>query len=235
MKELVVVSGKGGTGKTSIVASFGVLADGAVLADCDVDASDLHLVLEPTVLREEEFSGGSRARILPDACVGCAKCRQLCRFDAVHCDGRGNDFVGKNGFAYAIDGAASEIRQPGSAVRRRGQAYHLSIGGARILFEDRTDVAYIQIRHRDIHEHQRRAQPVRDLQYLAPLVCGNRTVALSLERLRQHLEIQRIVVDEQNGVRRQRGRFPAVFHNASFFLKDYAFGAETVPLPRLTA
>ncbi len=57
MKELVVVSGKGGTGKTSIVASFAVLAEGAVLADCDVDASDLHLVLEPRILREAEFSG----------------------------------------------------------------------------------------------------------------------------------------------------------------------------------
>ena len=105
MKELVVVSGKGGTGKTSIVASFAVLAKGAVLADCDVDASDLHLVLEPTVLREEEFSGGSRARILSDVCVGCAKCRQLCRFDAVRCDGPGNDFVEKT---YRVDPIACE-------------------------------------------------------------------------------------------------------------------------------
>ena len=105
MKELVVVSGKGGTGKTSIVASFAVLAEGAVLADCDVDASDLHLVLEPTVLREEEFSGGSRARILSDVCVGCAKCEQLCRFDAVRCDGPGNDFVEKT---YRVDPIACE-------------------------------------------------------------------------------------------------------------------------------
>jgi len=105
MKELVVVSGKGGTGKTSIVASFAVLAEGAVLADCDVDASDLHLVLEPRILRESEFSGGSRARIMSDRCTGCAKCEQLCRFDAVHCDGPGNECVGKT---YRVDPLACE-------------------------------------------------------------------------------------------------------------------------------
>jgi len=105
MKELVVVSGKGGTGKTSIVASFAVLGEGAVLADCDVDASDLHLVLTPRVLRETEFSGGSQARILPKVCVGCAKCRQLCRFDAIQCDGPGNDFVEKT---YRVDPIACE-------------------------------------------------------------------------------------------------------------------------------
>ena len=63
MKELVVISGKGGTGKTSIVASFAALAQKAVLADCDVDAADLHLVLEPKIIRRESFSGGKRARI----------------------------------------------------------------------------------------------------------------------------------------------------------------------------
>lgn len=83
MKELVVISGKGGTGKTSVVASFAALAEGAVLADCDVDAADLHLVLEPRVERREEFSGGKRARILPEACAACGKCAELCRFGAV--------------------------------------------------------------------------------------------------------------------------------------------------------
>ena len=60
MKELVVISGKGGTGKTSVVASFAALADGIVLADCDVDAADLHLVLEPKIVHRESFSGGKR-------------------------------------------------------------------------------------------------------------------------------------------------------------------------------
>jgi MinD superfamily P-loop ATPase len=105
VKELVVISGKGGTGKTSILASFAALAPRTVLADCDVDASDLHLVLEPRVLREAEFSGGSRARILPEVCVGCAKCQQLCRFDAIDCDGAGNEFVQKT---YRVDPLACE-------------------------------------------------------------------------------------------------------------------------------
>ena len=71
MKELVVVSGKGGTGKTSIVAAFAALADGKVLADCDVDAADLHLVLEPSIRKREVFRGGKQARILSEDCARC--------------------------------------------------------------------------------------------------------------------------------------------------------------------
>jgi len=83
MKELVVISGKGGTGKTSIVASFARLAGSCVLADCDVDAADLHLILAPTVLRREPFSGGSGASIRPDDCTACGTCESVCRFHAV--------------------------------------------------------------------------------------------------------------------------------------------------------
>ncbi len=84
MKELVVISGKGGTGKTSIVAAFAALAKNkAVLADCDVDAADLHLVLEPNIIQQEDFSGGSRAKINPDLCIACGKCQEVCRFDAI--------------------------------------------------------------------------------------------------------------------------------------------------------
>ncbi len=82
-KELVVISGKGGTGKTSVVAGFAVLARGVVLADCDVDASDLHLVLAPEVQRSEPFSGGKRAKIDPGKCIRCGKCMALCRFGAI--------------------------------------------------------------------------------------------------------------------------------------------------------
>ena len=82
MKELVVISGKGGTGKTSVVASFAALAEKAVLADCDVDAADLHLVLEPRIVKRSQFSGGSRARIMPGHCTACGKCEEVCRFDA---------------------------------------------------------------------------------------------------------------------------------------------------------
>jgi len=83
MKELVVISGKGGTGKTSIVASFGALAESKVLADCDVDAADLHLVLAPEIEHTEDFSGGKRAEILADKCVACGDCFEACRFDAI--------------------------------------------------------------------------------------------------------------------------------------------------------
>ncbi len=84
MKELVIISGKGGTGKTSVTASFAALAHNPVLADCDVDAADLHLVLEPRVQRRESFSGGFGARIDPERCTACGKCKNLCRFDAIH-------------------------------------------------------------------------------------------------------------------------------------------------------
>ena len=83
MKELVVISGKGGTGKTSIVAAFAALAESSVLADCDVDAADLHLVLDPKIRQRETFTGGSVARINIEQCERCDVCRELCRFDAI--------------------------------------------------------------------------------------------------------------------------------------------------------
>lgn len=88
MKELVVVSGKGGTGKTSLVAAFASLSTHAVLADCDVDAANLHLLLEPRVQERSEFRAGHVARIRMTDCTGCGICRDFCRFDAV-LNGRG--------------------------------------------------------------------------------------------------------------------------------------------------
>jgi MinD superfamily P-loop ATPase len=82
-RELVVVSGKGGTGKTSVVASFAVLAGNTVVADCDVDAADLHLVLEPRIVETERFSSGHDAVIRQSDCDGCGLCEVVCRFDAV--------------------------------------------------------------------------------------------------------------------------------------------------------
>lgn len=81
--ELVVISGKGGTGKTSIVASFIALAERPAMADCDVDAADLHLVLSPLVRERRPFSGGSAAVIEPALCTACGKCVASCRFDAI--------------------------------------------------------------------------------------------------------------------------------------------------------
>ncbi len=83
MKELVVISGKGGTGKTSVAACFAVLARDPVMADCDVDAADLHLILKPNIIHREVFSGGYRADIRTEDCTGCGTCLKLCRFDAV--------------------------------------------------------------------------------------------------------------------------------------------------------
>jgi MinD superfamily P-loop ATPase len=84
MKELVVLSGKGGTGKTSIVASFAALAQSKVLADCDVDAADLHLVLQPTMRVNHEFWSGQVAVIDEEKCTQCGLCQDLCRFGAIN-------------------------------------------------------------------------------------------------------------------------------------------------------
>lgn len=105
MKELVVISGKGGTGKTSVVASFAALAREAVIVDCDVDAADLHLVLEPQIQRREDFTAGSKARIKPGHCTACGKCEELCRFDAIYFDGPGN---GKVPRTFRVDSSACE-------------------------------------------------------------------------------------------------------------------------------
>jgi MinD superfamily P-loop ATPase len=105
MKELAVISGKGGTGKTSLVASFAVLSRECVLADCDVDAADLHLVLEPQALDRGLFSGGKRARIKAGHCVACGKCEEICRFDAIFFDGPGNGQAEKT---FRIDPIACE-------------------------------------------------------------------------------------------------------------------------------
>jgi MinD superfamily P-loop ATPase len=83
MKELVIISGKGGTGKTTFVASFAALTTQAVLADCDVDAADLHLLLHPTIKQREEFRSGVTAYIDPEKCTHCGKCQEVCRFDAI--------------------------------------------------------------------------------------------------------------------------------------------------------
>jgi MinD superfamily P-loop ATPase len=83
MKEIVVLSGKGGTGKTTIVASFAALAKNKVLADCDVDAADLHLLLQPTITKTEEFWSGKTAFIDKKFCTRCEICEQVCRFDAI--------------------------------------------------------------------------------------------------------------------------------------------------------
>lgn len=90
MRELVVLSGKGGTGKTTLAGSVGAYLDSLVYADCDVDAPNLHLLLEHKPLHEEPYYGGKRPVVDPDACTGCGICTTLCRFEAIE-DGKVNE------------------------------------------------------------------------------------------------------------------------------------------------
>lgn len=83
MKQIVVISGKGGTGKSVITGSFASLTKNKVMADCDVDAADLHLLLHPTVKETHEFRGGKTAFIDDARCTQCGKCEKVCRFDAI--------------------------------------------------------------------------------------------------------------------------------------------------------
>jgi len=87
-KELVVISGKGGTGKTSIVSSFATLAENKIMVDCDVDAADLHLILKPEIQKTTEFYSGKTAEIIEDKCTKCGKCIEVCRFEAIS-----NEFI----------------------------------------------------------------------------------------------------------------------------------------------
>ncbi|MCP4131435.1 MAG: (4Fe-4S)-binding protein [bacterium] len=83
MDEIVIISGKGGTGKTSIAASFAALATNKIVVDCDVDAADMHLILNPEIKYEEDFEGGKEAVLDHDTCVKCGTCMDLCRFGAI--------------------------------------------------------------------------------------------------------------------------------------------------------
>ncbi len=117
MKQLVILSGKGGTGKTTVAAALAHLAArelSVVLADADVDAANLELVLSPERQEEHPFTGGKVAVIDPEKCIGCGVCKAACRFDAVHSlpDAR-----------YRVDPLACEgcaacfYRCPGEAIR----------------------------------------------------------------------------------------------------------------------
>jgi MinD superfamily P-loop ATPase len=86
IRELVIISGKGGTGKTSVAASMAYLAKDKVIADCDVDAADMHLVLQPETIETHEFDGGVKACIRKDLCTSCGECLDYCRFGAISDD-----------------------------------------------------------------------------------------------------------------------------------------------------
>lgn len=88
IKQIIIISGKGGTGKTVLTGAFASLAKKKVMADCDVDAADLHLLLSPKIKERHEFRSGLTAEIDQEICEQCGRCRDICRFDAI-----GTDFI----------------------------------------------------------------------------------------------------------------------------------------------
>ncbi len=89
MVELVVASGKGGTGKTSLVGSFAALAGKTVLVDCDVDAANLNLIIDHDIIEKHDFSSSKKASIVKSRCSSCGICSEKCRFEAIEIDGEG--------------------------------------------------------------------------------------------------------------------------------------------------
>jgi len=135
MKELVVISGKGGTGKTSLTAAFAALSEHRVLCDADVDAADLHLLMAPETKTCTDFVGGSIAEIDPEKCTQCGLCREMCRFsaisedfivDAIACEGCGVcvDFCPEQ----AIDFPAQVCGQWFISNTRYGPMVHARLG-----------------------------------------------------------------------------------------------------------
>ena len=85
-KEVTIISGKGGTGKTTLTACFAQLAEDKVMTDNDVDAADLHLLLRPSVLEAHDFVGGVTATIDPEVCTGCGVCASICPSGAIQAE-----------------------------------------------------------------------------------------------------------------------------------------------------
>ena len=126
MKQLVVLSGKGGTGKTSVTAALAHLASTesrpvrTVLADADVDAANLELVLEPRTLERQDFWGGKIAIINQEICTGCGDCAQVCRFEAIYSVGENDCFWSVD--PVACDGCAACVYQcPTEAISMQEQ------------------------------------------------------------------------------------------------------------------
>ena len=83
-KQIAIISGKGGTGKTTLAGSLGVLFNNHIIADCDVDASNLQLILKPKTLKTFQYKAGHKAQINENKCIGCGNCEQVCRYSAIY-------------------------------------------------------------------------------------------------------------------------------------------------------
>ena len=90
MKEILILSGKGGTGKTTLAASFACIVPENIMADCDVDASDLHLLLTPRIVERHDFVSGVKAEVVSENCTACGTCIELCAFNAIALDDQGH-------------------------------------------------------------------------------------------------------------------------------------------------
>ncbi len=113
LKQIAIVSGKGGTGKTTLSASFSYLADSRVMADCDVDAPNLHIILKPEIKETQQYIGSKKAVLDQDKCTKCGICQETCRFDAIGFDGE-KYFVKE----YACEGCnACVMKCPTGALR----------------------------------------------------------------------------------------------------------------------
>jgi len=113
MKQIVIISGKGGTGKTVITAAFAALAKNKVMADCDVDAADLHLLLHPDIKQRQEFKGGKTAIIDKEKCTKCEKCIEVCRFSAIS---KNNDEINPHTKNFGVGININPISCEGCAV-----------------------------------------------------------------------------------------------------------------------
>ncbi len=92
-RQIAIVSGKGGTGKTTLTGSLAVLFENHIIADCDVDSSNLHLIMNPQILETVQYKAGHKAEIDEKECIGCGKCAEVCRFDAIQKRENGKFFV----------------------------------------------------------------------------------------------------------------------------------------------
>ncbi|OPY59341.1 MAG: Septum site-determining protein MinD [Syntrophorhabdaceae bacterium PtaU1.Bin034] len=158
MKEVVVLSGKGGTGKTSLVAGLAFLLSRNVVADCDVDAANLNLLLNSKIVEEHEFYGGRKATIRTDLCTGCGRCREVCRFDAISenyvvdplsCEGCGACHFLCPAKAVLFDEALSGHYYVAQTKRKRGMVYAELLPGAE---NSGKLVSVVRTRARDLAE-----------------------------------------------------------------------------------
>ncbi|TGC10926.1 ATP-binding protein [Methanolobus halotolerans] len=135
VKQVTIISGKGGTGKTTISSAFASLAENAVIADCDVDAADMHLIMGPNILETNDFYGLKVADINPDICTYCGICRESCSFGAIGRDIRVDvfgcegcavcEYVCPSGAIRMVDRKAGEVF---SSVTRFGPMAHAKLG-----------------------------------------------------------------------------------------------------------